>query len=153
MAVLEQEPDPMALLHMRIGAASPLWALFTGMAMTGAAWWWTWRWMQPQNREAAFALVDASNSDLRTEIATEMTPMLRAPAALYAVVEEVLDEAEPAMAAVAVARVARAVTEPPAELAAALMEGAPIAKTPAAPEPVSAEPAAAKKKKATSKLA
>jgi hypothetical protein len=38
---------------MMIGAASPLWGYFTGVAMAGVAFWWTSRWMRPETFGAA----------------------------------------------------------------------------------------------------
>src|SRR6185437_5872857 len=45
---------PESLLNLPVGLASPLWGLFAGAAMTGAAWWWMTRWARPENLEAMF---------------------------------------------------------------------------------------------------
>jgi hypothetical protein len=51
MSELFPTPRAEAPLMLRpeafIGAASPLWAYFTGAAMTGVAWWWMTHWMRP----------------------------------------------------------------------------------------------------------
>jgi len=39
-----------------VGAVSPLWPYFSGLAATGVAWWWMTR-LAPQNLEAMFAAV------------------------------------------------------------------------------------------------
>ena len=46
------EPFPMAvapqsLFRAPIGFISPLWALFSGAALTGVAFWWATQWMRP----------------------------------------------------------------------------------------------------------
>jgi len=46
--------DPKILLRVPVGFASPLWPLFAGAAVSGAAWWWMTRWAQPANLEAMF---------------------------------------------------------------------------------------------------
>jgi hypothetical protein len=50
---------PETLLRVPVGMASPLWGLFAGAAMTGAAWWWMTRWTRPQNLEAMFGAAEA----------------------------------------------------------------------------------------------
>ncbi|MEO8112998.1 MAG: hypothetical protein ABI655_01360, partial [Phenylobacterium sp.] len=42
-----------------IGAASPLWFMYAGAAMSGAAWWWMTRWTRPVNLEALFGAAAA----------------------------------------------------------------------------------------------
>lgn len=49
----DQSPPPFGPALM-VGAASPLWAYFSGVAATGVAWWWMTR-LAPQNLEAMFA--------------------------------------------------------------------------------------------------
>ena len=53
---LPQELPRPAGPELLVGAASPLWAYFSGAAATGLAWWWMTR-MAPQNLEAMFALM------------------------------------------------------------------------------------------------
>jgi hypothetical protein len=38
---------PDAMLRAPVGFASPLWGVFTGVALTGVAWWWATQWMRP----------------------------------------------------------------------------------------------------------
>jgi hypothetical protein len=45
---------PDALLRVPVGMTSPLWGLFAGAAISGAAWWWMTRWTRPENLEAMF---------------------------------------------------------------------------------------------------
>jgi len=45
---------PEALLRVPVGLASPLWGLFAGAAVGGAAWWWMTRWTRVENLEAMF---------------------------------------------------------------------------------------------------
>ena len=54
---------PGAMLHRQLGAASPLWALFAGAALSGATWWWMSRWARPENLEALFAGREAATRD------------------------------------------------------------------------------------------
>lgn len=94
--------DPKALLNVRVGLASPLWPLFAGVAVSGAAWWWMTRWAQPANLEAMFGA---------TAKAVEATPK---PAALIEPVAEAVVEAVAETERVAEA-VIDAVTAPPVE--------------------------------------
>ncbi|MDB5433897.1 MAG: hypothetical protein JWR47_154 [Phenylobacterium sp.] len=67
---------PDVLLRVPVGLASPLWGLFAGAAMSGAAWWWMTRWAQPENLEAMFGAA------LKTQPAVEPeAPALAAPVA------------------------------------------------------------------------
>lgn len=43
---------PEALLRVPVGLVSPLWGLFAGAAVSGAAWWWMTRWARIENLEA-----------------------------------------------------------------------------------------------------
>jgi hypothetical protein len=52
-----------------IGAASPLWAYFTGAAMTGMAWWWMTRWMRPPSLEAIAKAATAPGVQAMAEVA------------------------------------------------------------------------------------
>ncbi len=102
----ESLADPKALMHVRVGLASPLWPLFTGVAVSGAAWWWMTRWARPANLEAMFGA------------ATKAVEAAPEPVALIEpVAEAVVDfvaEAEPAAEAMidaTTAPTAEAVTE------------------------------------------
>ena len=80
---------PDALLRVPVGLASPLWGLFAGAAMSGAAWWWMTRWTRPRNLEALYAT------------ATPEPAAEPAMAALAAPVVEVLEALPPAIETVA----------------------------------------------------
>ena len=72
---------PAAALHVPIGAASPLWFMFTGAASAGVAYWWMTRWMRPMNLEALLPppTADAAPAD-EAAILTEafIAPLLEA---------------------------------------------------------------------------
>jgi hypothetical protein len=61
----ETEPlaDPKSLLRVPVGLVSPLWPLFAGVAVSGAAWWWMTRWAQPENLEAMFGAAAKAETD------------------------------------------------------------------------------------------
>jgi len=80
--------DPQALIRAPIGAMSPLWGLFAGAAVSGAAWWWMTRWARPANLEALFGAAEAGSAE-----AVAKTQAL-AESAAAAVAEAVLPAAE-----------------------------------------------------------
>jgi len=98
---------PEALLRVPVGLASPLWGLFAGAAVGGAAWWWMTRWTRVENLEAMFGAA------AKFEAAVE--PKTVAPAE---VVETVEAAAEPLAEAIA-----EAAPEPLVETAEGLVEG------------------------------
>lgn len=58
--------DPEVAPRLMIGAASPLWLMFGGAAMSGAAWWW-WasKWREAVNVEAlSLPLVQSAAADI-----------------------------------------------------------------------------------------
>lgn len=58
--------DPDVAPRLMIGAASPLWLMFGGAAMSGAAWWW-WasKWREAVNLEAlSLPLVQSAAADI-----------------------------------------------------------------------------------------
>jgi len=113
----ESLAKPEALLRLPVGLASPLWGLFAGAAVSGAAWWWMTRWTRAENLEAMFGAA------AKFEAAVEpKATALAAPAVELAV-------AEPVTEAVAEA------PEPLVETTEALVKG------PAALEPVGGEAA------------
>ncbi len=81
----------LSLLRLPVGAASPLWGLFAGAAVSGAAWWWMTRWTRPVNLEAMFGAP--------APVAPQAGPELLAlePAAPLAAV---VDAAEPVIEAI-----------------------------------------------------
>ena len=108
--------DPQALVRLPIGAASPLWGLFAGAAMSGAAWWWMTRWARPANLEALFG------GETATETAAEAE-------ALAAPVVEAMQEAAAGANSVleAATETVNAMAEPVLPAAGDLIEAAPEA--------------------------
>lgn len=51
-------PKPM-IANAVVGAASPLWGYFAGAAMSGVAFWWAAKFVQPASYEALFARLPA----------------------------------------------------------------------------------------------
>lgn len=78
---------PAAALYVPIGAASPLWFMFTGAASAGVAYWWLTRWMAPVNLEA---LLPVSGADAE--------PAEEAAILMEAFLEPLLEAAEPMLA-------------------------------------------------------
>ena len=116
--------DPQALIRIPVGAVSPLWGLFAGAAMSGAAWWWMTRWTRPANLEALFGKAEAATAVTLADVEALAAPeaIEDAPAVLEPVVEAASEAAEVAL------------EDPtPAPIAEALIE--------AAPEPVGGESA------------
>lgn len=95
---------PDALLKAPLGFVSPLWAVFSGAALTGVAWWWATQWVRSPLMTGALDKAEAATAEVV------------APA--VAVIEEVADSAvaavqdlaEPVVAASE--EVVEAVTEP-----------------------------------------
>ncbi len=123
---------PDALLRVPVGLSSPLWGLFAGAAMSGAAWWWMTRWARPENLEAMFGAA------AKFEAAVETKPVeLAAPVAEVAeAAPEGLHEVEAAAETVTEA-VVEAAQEP--VLQAPVLEA--LVQAPPAPEPVGGEAA------------
>src|SRR5260221_4072230 len=102
---------PEVLLRVPVGLISPLWGLFAGAAMSGAAWWWMTRWAQPENLEAMFgaaAKFEAAVEPKAVELAAPVVePAEAAPEtaldteAAPEVVPEAAAAAEPVFEAVA----------------------------------------------------
>ena len=93
---------PESLFRVPVGLASPLWGLFAGAAMSGAAWWWMTRWMRPQNLEALFAAAGEAETVAVPEMAALAAPALAAVEAVEPVVEAIAaDIAEPPIEAAA----------------------------------------------------
>jgi hypothetical protein len=84
--------DPQALIRIPVGAASPLWGLFAGAAMSGAAWWWMTRWARPANLEALFGAVEAATAETVAEVEALAAPVVEA---IEAAPEPVGGEAAP----------------------------------------------------------
>jgi hypothetical protein len=118
--------DPQRLIRVPIGAVSPLWGLFAGAAVSGAAWWWMTRWARPANLEAVFGAVEQPKTEIEPEVEALAAPVAEAAEAAPVVIEPVVEAA---------AETIEPVIEeaPPPPVAEALIE--------AAPEPVGGEAA------------
>lgn len=77
---------PASAFHVPIGAASPLWFMFTGAASAGVAYWWMTRWMRPMNLEAMLPLSGA-----------DAAPLEEAAILIEAFVEPLLEAAQPVL--------------------------------------------------------
>jgi hypothetical protein len=91
--------DPQALVRVPIGAASPLWGLFAGAAVTGAAWWWMTRWARPANLEALFGAAETATTKAAAEVEALTAPVVEAMQQASAVLAPVLGAAEETVAA------------------------------------------------------
>ncbi|MGH6964808.1 MAG: hypothetical protein ACREE0_10005 [Phenylobacterium sp.] len=125
--------DPQALIRIPVGAASPLWGLFAGAAMTGAAWWWMTRWTRPANLEALFGAAEKASAATLAEVEVLPAPVIEAVEAAPAALEPVVEVAPETMEAV--------IEDPtPAPIAEALIEAAPISPVLEALAPEAVEP-------------
>ncbi|WP_372785484.1 hypothetical protein [Phenylobacterium sp.] len=124
---------PEALLRVPVGLASPLWGLFAGAAVSGAAWWWMTRWARPANLKAMFGGAATFEAAVAPEPAVLAAPVAEAvEAAIESFPEPVLEavaELTPEAVVEAVldaAPGAEALIEPPAALEPVSGESAPI---------------------------
>lgn len=125
---------PEALLRVPVGLASPLWGLFAGAAVSGAAWWWMTRWARPQNLEALYATAVEVETAAEPEMAALMAPAATVvetvPPVMEAVAEEVVEPVLEAVAETALEPVAEVAvevaSEPVAEPIVEAMIAAPI---------------------------
>lgn len=144
--------DPKALLRVPVGLASPLWPLFTGVAMSGAAWWWMTRWTRPANLEAMFGAMKTVGAETQAEVLALAQPLAEAADAVTQEIAEAVAEAEAAAEPVAEAfvepvieaspePVLEALVDAPAALEAVGGESAPISPVleAIAPEPLAPE--------------
>jgi hypothetical protein len=143
----ENLAKPEALLRVPVGLASPLWGLFAGVAMSGAAWWWMTRWARPENLEAMFGAAAKFEAAVEPKVVELTAPAVEAAEAAPEEVTEAFVEAaqEPvSQEPVSQAPVLEALVEAPVAPEPVGGEAAPV--SPAlevlAPE-VAAEPAAA----------
>ena len=83
--VQAEKPDMEKAIRAPIGAASPLWWAFAGVAGVGVAYWWMTRWTRPFNVEAAGMPMTSP----------DVAPALEEAAATYelapAAIEDVVD--------------------------------------------------------------
>jgi hypothetical protein len=91
--------DPQRLIRVPIGAVSPLWGLFAGAAVSGAAWWWMTRWARPANLEAVFGSAEEAETEVETEAEALAAPVAdaveAAPAVAEAAIEPVIEDTPP----------------------------------------------------------
>jgi hypothetical protein len=104
---------PFARPELMIGAASPLWGFYTGVALAGMSWWWMSRWARPGGFErlaaatvepAVAAVADAVGGPVVTQLVREQVPAApvggeSAPIPAAAVEVEPRPEPAPATAA------------------------------------------------------
>ncbi|MGZ6016867.1 MAG: hypothetical protein ACXWKM_14095 [Phenylobacterium sp.] len=86
--------DPKALLRVPVGLASPLWPLFTGVAVSGAAWWWMTRWTRPANLEAMLGAAKQVEVETQAEVLALAEPVIEAAEAVAHETVEAVAEAE-----------------------------------------------------------
>jgi hypothetical protein len=122
---------PQALLSVPVGLSSPLWGLFAGAAVSGAAWWWMTRWARPENLEAMFGAAAKFEAAVEPKVVELAVPVEATKAAHQAVLE-----AE-AAAETVTETVVEAAQEPVSQVP--VLEA--LAEAPAAPEPVGGEAA------------
>jgi hypothetical protein len=132
----ESLPKPEALLRVPVGLSSPLWGLFAGAAMSGAAWWWMTRWARPENLEAMFGAAEKFEAAVEPKVVELAAPVVEAAKAAPEAVLEAEAAAE---------TVTEAVTEAVVEAAKEPVSQAPVlealVEAPTAPEPVGGEAA------------
>lgn len=110
--------SPETSARISVGMMSPLWGLFAGAAVSGAAWWWMTRWARPANLEAFFQATESAPAEMQAE-----TLALAAPAA--EAIEEASAAAEPAIETIAETLEATVEAFAPVPVAEALTEAAP----------------------------
>lgn len=107
-------PEPETALRLPIGAFSPLWMMFAGAAMTGAAVFWARNWYRATNLEALTSL-HASEPDVVVKEALILAePMVEAVEEMAEVAAEVVEDAAEA-AIEAAPEVAEATVAAPAD--------------------------------------
>lgn len=114
--------DPKVLLRVPVGLASPLWPLFAGAAVSGAAWWWMTRWAQPANLEAMFGAAAKAEAEAASELVAQAQPLAGAGPAIEAAAEAFVEAA----AAAAPAPILETIGQEPASFAPVGGESAPI---------------------------
>ncbi|CAN5343006.1 hypothetical protein BH11PSE2_BH11PSE2_13260 [soil metagenome] len=92
----EAESEFGKTMQTPIGAASPLWWAFAGVAGAGVAYWWMTRWAKPFNFEAE-GVVPAPAP---IAVAAAVEPIVEATEAVIETVEEVVEAAVEAIPAV-----------------------------------------------------
>ncbi|HKR87513.1 MAG TPA: hypothetical protein VJS38_05010 [Phenylobacterium sp.] len=80
LSLWSSQPPPLFRPQMMIGAATPLWGYFTGVALTGVALWWMSRWLPtPSPTAVAAAPPDPPVKAPEPVEAREIVPQAAAP--------------------------------------------------------------------------
>jgi hypothetical protein len=79
---------PETLFRVPVGLSSPLWGLFAGAAMSGAAWWWMTRWARPENLEAMFGAAEKFEAAVEPKVVELARPVVEAAEAAPEAVRE-----------------------------------------------------------------
>lgn len=78
LSPIRSTPD--AMLRAPVGFASPLWGMFTGVALTGVAWWWATQWMRQPVAEGLIKgmadTVEAAPALVEPTLETVIEPVL-----------------------------------------------------------------------------
>ncbi len=115
MSKLSQDAEH--ALKLPVGVVSPLWLVFAGAAVTGAAFYWARAWLKPTNLEAeAGAAPTPAAFEAAPEPASEPAPVVEPEAVVEAAAEPALE--------VAVEAAEPIIEEPPAVVEPAVVEPA-----------------------------
>ena len=118
--------DPKTLLLVPVGLASPLWTLFAGAAVSGAAWWWMSRWAQPANLEAMFGAAARFEAEMEVEAVAQAEPGIEAVAEAEPILEAAAETVAEPVAEAAPEPILTALADEPASFAPVGGESAPI---------------------------
>lgn len=95
---------PDALLKAPLGFVSPLWAVFSGAALTGVAWWWATQWVRSPLMTGALDKAEAAIAEAPLAVAAATTPVAEviepAAAAAETVIEATAEVVAPAVAVI-----------------------------------------------------
>jgi len=147
---------PEVLMRVPVGFASPLWGLFAGAAVSGAAWWWMTRWTRAENLEAIFGAAAKFEAAVEPKLAVLAAPVAEAVQSLVEPTVEALVEATPEPLAETVETLAEVplAAEPVGGEAAPISPVVEASAAEAAPQPtLDAEPTPKPKKPAAPKPA
>lgn len=93
-----------ALMKAPLGFVSPLWAVFSGAALTGVAWWWATQWMRSPLMAGVVDKTGAAVAEDPLAIATAIAPVAEviepAAAAAETVIEATAEAVAPAVAVI-----------------------------------------------------
>ena len=109
LATISRTPETPA--RISVGMMSPLWGLFAGAAVSGAAWWWMTRWARPANLEAFFQAAESAPAEALALTAPVAEAIEEAPAATEPTIETLAETFEATVEALAPVPVANALIE------------------------------------------